>query len=139
VFGTYAGYKKSNPTQLVYVTVFDSIYSAPNLPCNGNAAGKIEQFNIIRNLAYNNFSSENYGKAYNSTIYRKGCSGFILADGTSISYGLAGCYSSKYLVDFVGTGWLDYNNQKKININYQYKDTISYLWVSDFFTGIKVN
>jgi len=79
VFGTYAGYKKSNPSQLVYVTIFDSIRTAPNLTCCANSAGQQKQFNIIRNLEYNNWSSEMAAICYSDVIHRKGASGFYLS------------------------------------------------------------
>lgn len=140
IFGTYAGFKESNPNQLVYVTLFDTVSIIPNLPCNGDAGGKLYNSNTIRNLAYNNFSSENFTKGNGVNFYSYGAS-LLIFDYNAIQLynNPNGCYGSKFLILYGGKAWLDINNSNKIYIDYKYKDTISYLWINDKFTGTRIN
>lgn len=139
IWGTYAGYKQSNPNQLVYVTIFDTIYT-PVSSCSLNAQsnGILAQYNIIRNLAYNNFSSENYSLLQNVIKY-KGASGFTLQSFGPLFYNIQGCYGSKYSIDYSAIGAVDLLNSKKISIDYSYLDTVTWQPVHDFFRGTKIN
>lgn len=139
IFGTYAGYKTSKPNELVYVTLFDSIFTLPNLPCLLGSDGKKDIFNIIRNLAYNKFSSEKISPSYSGAFKRKGASAVSLNAELQFDYPHQWvCYGSRYLINYKGTAKLDVNDSRKIIINYSYQDTISKLWVNDNFTGIKI-
>lgn len=140
IFGTYAGYKKSKPNELVYVTLHDTVRYIPNLPCNGDAANKVMQLNVIRNLAYNHFSSENVSEGYGGAFYRKGASAIWLNQDPFYPNGPENnCYGSRFLIAYKGIARLNQKNKKQITIDYQYKDTVTYKWVSDFFTGERVN
>lgn len=147
IYGTYAGYKQSNPNQLINVTIFDSLYTAPITTCpnDSDSNGKKNQYNIIRNLAYNNYSSENFSKALGAGSYLKyrGASCFVFSlTGFLYYYNYTlkpGCYGSNYLVDYVGYARLDPDNSKRISIKYTYWDTLSLQPINDYFVGLKIN
>lgn len=143
IFGTYAGYKYSNQNLLVYVTIHDSVRLLPNTPCLGSNPPYSCPNTIIRNLAYNHFSSENWTIAGHGISYGASCLFFDPSwssfNTSNQLYGNPGCYGSNFLIAYSGRAWLDLKNKKKININYQYKDTITNQWLNDFFIGTKIN
>ena len=139
IFGTYKGYKQSNPNEIVNVTIFDSVFTLPNQSCYGQDAQKKSNWNIIRNLAYNHFSSENFSYEGGASIYRKGASGFVLQGHNLVYYNQNGCNGSHFSLDYEGYGWLDYNDSRKLYIKYTYWDTVTFKPINDYYTGVRIN
>jgi hypothetical protein len=142
IFGTYRGYKLSNPNVILNVTVQDTVYTIHAGDCPRVTTDWTSNFTIIRNLAYNNYSTQNNSVYGYAGTMRKGASGFRLESNTLVSYNnpnyVCGGHSL-YNVQYQANGWLDAFDQKKIYINYVYWDTITYQPVQDFFTGIRIN
>ncbi|MBI2721486.1 MAG: hypothetical protein HYX39_04870 [Bacteroidetes bacterium] len=141
IYGTYKGYKNSNPSQQVYVTLFDTVIQPQYFkPCESGVPIQTKtQCNLIRNLAYNNYSTENTSLANGNNFYAKGASGIVLGDGYTCAVFNPPCYSSKYFIGYNGIAWTDLYNSKKVYINYSFPDTLTNTLVKDFFTGYKIN
>ena len=140
IFGTYKGYKNSNPSQQIYVTLFDTVIQVPYFkPCEGITGSGGVKCNIIRNLAYNNYSSENTSYSNGNNFYVVGASGIVFGNDFTFAVFNPPCYSSKYYIGYRGVAWTDFYNSKKIYINYSFPDTLTQNLVKDFFTGYKVN
>ncbi|MBS1651605.1 MAG: hypothetical protein JSU07_06295 [Bacteroidetes bacterium] len=145
IWGTYAGYKQSNPSKLVYVTLFDTVFAAP-FTCDINKEGAMLQNGIIKNLAYDNYSSQfqDLINVYFDNEFFNGASSVVFGNSygsttpiikNNSCYGKGSCFN----IGYQGYATLDYNNSKKIYINYAFQDTLSMNWISDYFVGYKVN
>ena len=141
IFGTYKGYKNSNPSQLIYVTLFDTIIQPQhfNYCESGGLIVVNNKDNLIRNLAYNNYSTENTSLSNSNNIHYIGASGIVFNSIDTYVVFNPPCYSSKYYIGYHGVAWSDFYNSKKIYINYSFNDTLTNNLVNDFFTGYKVN
>ena len=147
IMGTYKGVYQSNPSQEVYVTLFDTLlqsFSQLIVPCN-TATTKF--YNVIRGLPYPNISLDNtlLTRPHGSFITGVGAS-YIVINRSSI-FGRLDTLTSSHCNGVPGTfpvmnaiAWLDYDNSKKIYINVNHTDTLNnQIKYHDFFTGYKVN
>ncbi|MBI2722820.1 MAG: hypothetical protein HYX39_11660 [Bacteroidetes bacterium] len=147
IMGTYIGSYKSNPTQTLSVSVFDTItqgvWQTYTNPCSPNTLNN-RRYDIIRGIPYPNHSFDKI-KVYDqgAVISYVGASGVILKTlkiigrlDTTVGHcnGIPGTFP---LMN--GIAWLDLANSKKMYVNVNYLDTLDKKWRNDFFTGFKIN
>ncbi len=130
IYGTYLGYKASNPNKQVYVTLQDTFW----LNDNNNPY----YVGVVKGIALDKSNSVSISRTYDIQAFVSGYSPLALQlDIQGYGFGKEG-----RLPRMKGYAWLDRNNRNQITIEYQYADTLKNdftdLKYSDTFKGVRV-
>ena len=130
ILGTYLGYKASNPTKPVYVTLQDTFWL--------NDDNEPYYVGVVKGIALDKSNSASFSRNYLIQDFVSGYS--PLAFQLYIQgYGFG---KEGRLPRMKGYAWLDRANRNQITIEYQYADTLTNdftdLKYSDTFKGVRV-
>jgi hypothetical protein len=131
IYGTYLGYKSSNPNKLVYVTLQDTFWLDDN--------NEPYYVGVVKGIPYDKTNSAMISRTFQITDFIAGFSPLALQ--VSIR-GWGELHSEWRIPRTQGYAWLDKGNRNKITIEYQYADTLPNDFIdlkfNDTFKGIRV-
>lgn len=130
IWGTYKGYKASRPAELTYVTLLDTFKYLPAEPGFRNFED-YDRVAVVRNLTYPGYNMDDF-IFYMPDYYNAVSPKAVYINQTAYG-GFAGRRQTWPALK--AYAWLD--GPEHIQIDYAYQDTLTGIWIKDFFSGKK--